>query len=173
MHIAKVLIVAKSDGSSSAVMAWDILLRNFQVAFDWGIRIYILKSGFRILQSNAKSENGFHIWEIRPEGWISIKKFKSGSHGFPFYRSIGNSKPICKTILVNSGLLFTNYACACKTAVPKDSFSNPFSDFPIELQKGKSKKSGFGFLNWNPPWGRISRRWNPFSDFAFDLEIRS
>ena len=27
--IAKVLIVAKSDGSSSAVMAWDILLRNF------------------------------------------------------------------------------------------------------------------------------------------------
>ena len=39
---------------------------------------------------------------------------------------------ICKTVLVNSGLLFTNYACACKTAVPKDSFSNPFSDFPIE-----------------------------------------
>ena len=23
-------------------------------------------------------------------------------------------------------------------------------------------KSGFGFLNWNPPWERISRRWNPF-----------
>ena len=29
-------------------------------------------------------------------------------------------------------------------------------------------KSGFGFLTWNLPWGRISRRWNPFSDFAFD-----
>ena len=26
-------------------------------------------------------------------------------------------KRICKTILVNSGLLFANYACACKTAV--------------------------------------------------------
>ena len=38
--------------------------------------------------------------------------------------------------------------------------------------KRKSMKSGFGFLNWNPPWGRISRRWNPFSDFAFDWEIR-
>ena len=34
--------------------------------------------------------------------------------------------------------------------------------------KRKSLKSGFGFLNRNLPWGRISRRWNPFSDFAFD-----
>ena len=34
-------------------------------------------------------------------------------------------------------------------------------------------KSGFGFLNWNPSWGRISRRWNPFSDFAFDCKIRN
>ena len=34
-------------------------------------------------------------------------------------------------------------------------------------------KSTFGFLNWNPPWGRISRRWNPFSDFAFDCKIRN
>ena len=25
-------------------------------------------------------------------------------------------------------------------------------------------KSGFGFLNWNPHWERICRRWNPFSD---------
>ena len=41
-------------------------------------------------------------------------------------------KRICKTILVNIGFLFTNYACACKTAVLKDSFPNRFSDFPIE-----------------------------------------
>ena len=34
-------------------------------------------------------------------------------------------------------------------------------------------KSGFGFLNWNPPWGRISRKGNPFSDFAFDRYIRN
>ena len=58
-------------------------------------------------------------------GWISIKKSKSGFHGFPFYRSIEKSE----TILVNSGLLFAKYACACKSAVLKDSFSNPFSDF--------------------------------------------
>ena len=66
-------------------------------------------------------------------GWISIKKSKSGFHGFPFYRSIGKSeKGFCKTTLVNSGLLFAKYACACKTAVLYDSFSNPFSDFLIE-----------------------------------------
>ena len=45
---------------------------------------------------------------------------------------LGIRKRICKTILMNSGLLFANYASACKTAVPKDSFSNPFSDLPIE-----------------------------------------
>ena len=31
-----------------------------------------------------------------------------------------------------TAVFFANYACACKTAVLKDSFSNPFSDFPIE-----------------------------------------
>ena len=56
--------------------------------------------------------------------------------------------------------------------VHENSLANPFSDFPIERQRRKSKKSGFEFRNWNPPWGRISRRWNPFSDFAFDWEIR-
>ena len=66
-------------------------------------------------------------------GWISSKKSKSGFHGFPFHRSIGKSgKRICKTILVNSGLPFANYACAWRTAVLEDSFSNHFSDFPIE-----------------------------------------
>ena len=66
-------------------------------------------------------------------GWISIKKSKSGFFGFLFLSFDWEiRKRICKTVLVNSGLLFTNYAWACRTAVPKDSFSNPFSDFPIE-----------------------------------------
>ena len=60
-------------------------------------------------------------------------------------------KRICKSVLVNSGLLFANYACACKTAVLKNSFSNPFSDFPIERKNENPKtdisalKSVFGF----------------------------
>ena len=48
------------------------------------------KSGFRILQSNASER-------ISPprnpsSGWISIKKFTSGFHGFPFYRSMVKSE---------------------------------------------------------------------------------
>ena len=71
---------------------------------------------------------------------------------FPFDCEIRKS---ITTVLVNSGVLFVNDACACKTAVLKESFSNPFSDFPIERYKWKSKnrylsmisalKSGFGF----------------------------
>ena len=39
------------------------------------------------------------------------------------------------------------------------------------LLKRKSLKSGFGFLNWNLPWGRISRRWNPFFRFCVRFRI--
>ena len=39
---------------------------------------------------------------------------------------------------MNSGLLFANHACACKTAVLKNYFSNPFSDF----QKKTNGKEG-------------------------------
>ena len=67
--------------------------------------------------------------------WIEIKKSKSRFLGFPFYRSIGNPKKD----LQNSGLLFANYTCACKTAVVKDSFSNPFLDFQSNGQKWKYK----------------------------------
>ena len=60
-------------------------------------------------------------------GWIPIKKSKFVFFGFPFLSFDWEiRKRICETVLVYSGLLFT------KTVVPKDSFSNPFSDFPIE-----------------------------------------
>ena len=94
----------------------------------------MLKSGFRILQSNAKSENRFHLREIRPQGGFKLRNPNPDFMDFLFTFRLGNQgkKRICKTILVNSGLLFAKYACARKTAVLKDSFSNPFSDFPIE-----------------------------------------
>ena len=91
-------------------------------AFDWEIH---LNPDFPIEREIRKRISPPRNPSI---GWISIKKSKSGFHGFPFYRSIGKSD----TILVNSGPLFAKYACACQTAVLKDSFSNPFSDFPIE-----------------------------------------
>ena len=55
----------------------------------------------------------------------------------------------------------------------REQFCKSFFGFRSRTAKRKSMKSGFGFLNWNPPWGRISRRWNPFSDFAFDCKIRN
>ena len=116
-----------------------LLLSNWRsystlgVAFDWEIRIKIRKCGFRILKWNAKSENGFHLWETRAQGGLQLRNPNPDFMDFPFTVRLGNPKnDYCKTILVNSGLLFTNYACICKTADLKDSFSNPFSDFPMQ-----------------------------------------
>ena len=56
-----------------------------KVAFDWEIRI----SDFAIEREIRKQ-----ISPLRnpSSGWISIRKSKSGFHGFPFYRSIGKSE---------------------------------------------------------------------------------
>ena len=102
-------------------------------AFDWEIWIRISD-----LQSNAKSENSFQRCNIC--FWFSF---------LPFDWEI--RKRIRKTVLRNSGLACTRIISKKKTAVQENSFANPFSDFPIEPQKGKSKKSGFGFLNWIHP----------------------
>ena len=109
-------------------------------------------------------------------GWISIKKSKSGFFGFPFLSFDWEiRKRICKTVLLNSGLLFTNYACACKTAVPKDSFSilfrisqsngkkenptTPDLDFLIEIHPED------GFLGGEIRFGFRVRLGNPDLDF--------
>ena len=93
------------------------------------------------MQSNAKSENGFHFLEIRPQGGFQLRNPNPDFMDFLLYRMIGKSeKEFAKLILLNSGLLFANYACACKTAVLKNSFSNPFSDFPNKRKERKSKR---------------------------------
>ena len=83
------------------------------VEFDWEIRIQILKSGFRILQSNAKSKNGLHLREIRPQNGFKLRNPNPDFVDFLFTVRLGNPKKD----LQNSGLLFANYTCACKTAV--------------------------------------------------------
>ena len=81
-------------------------------------------------------------------GWISIKKSKSGFFGFPFLSFDWEiQKRIWKTVLRSSGIACTRIISKKKTAIHENSFANSFSDFPIERQKGKSKKFGFGFLN--------------------------
>ena len=87
------------------------------------------KSGSRILQTNTKSENEFHLREIRPQGGCQFRNPNPDFMDFLFTVRWEIQKRICKTVLVKSGVLFVNYACACKTAVLKDSFSNPFRIF--------------------------------------------
>ena len=73
--------------------------------------------------------------------WISINKFRSEFHRFsflPFDWKI--RKWLCKTILMNSGLLFGNCECACKTVVLKKCLLNPVSHPPPPPPKTKGKK---------------------------------
>ena len=48
---------------------------------------------------------------------------------------LGNPKKDFQNYSREQWSSFAKYACACKTVVLKDSFSNPFSDFPIERLK--------------------------------------
>ena len=128
------------------------LLGDTKFIFEWWIILYLGCVRWGNLDLDFKTDFNAEI-------------FVFGFSFLPFDWEI--RKRIWKTVLRNSGLACARIISKKKTAVHENSFANPFSDFPIERQKGKSKKSGFGFLNWNPPWGRISRRWNPFSDFAF------
>ena len=89
-----------------------------KVAFDWenpDLDIEMRISDFAI-EHEIRKRVGFHCRIILD--FLSVR--------------LGNPKKDCKTVLVNSGVLFVNDACACKTAVLKESFSNPFPDFPIE-----------------------------------------
>ena len=119
-------------------------LRAFVRAFtlDGVVKVFELrlrsigKSGFRILQSNEKSENGFHLREIRPQGGLQLRNPNPHFNDFIFTVRLGDPKN--KTILLKSGLLFANYACPYKTAVLKDSFQILFR--PNRNVKRKSKK---------------------------------
>ena len=64
------------------------------------------KSGFRALQSNAKSENGFHLREIRPYGGFQLRNPHPDFMDFLLLFDW----EIRKTIIVKCDLLFANYA---------------------------------------------------------------
>ena len=69
---------------------YGILGSESQVVFDWKIRIQILKSAFRILQSNA--ENGFYLREIRPQGGFQLRNPNPDFMDFLFTVRLGNPK---------------------------------------------------------------------------------
>ena len=123
------------------------------------VRLGDLDVAFKIwisyLQSSGKSETDFNAE-------ISVFVFS-----FLTIR-LEIQKRIWKTVLNNSGLARARVISKEKTAVLQILFR-----ISNRTVKRKSTKSGFGFLNLNPFWGRISRRCNPFSDFAFDCKIRN
>ena len=118
----------KNPFSDSEIRIWVFPKNAPLVEFDWEIWISDFAIEREIQKRIAPPRNP-------SSEWIEIKKSKSRFRGFTFYRSIGNPKKD----LQNSGLLFANYTCACKTAVVKDSFSNPFLDFQSNGQKWKYK----------------------------------
>ena len=150
-HISKVAIATAAETlkfSGMKPQQHRVWLGNLDL--DFKIRI-------SDLQSNAKSENGFQRWDIC--FWIPLS---------PFDWEI--RQRIWKNFLKNRGLAQARIISKKKTAVHESSFANPFFGFPNRTVKRKSPNSGFGFLHWNLPWGRTSRRWNTFSDFAFDCK---
>ena len=84
--------------------------------------------------------------------WISINKFRSEFHRFsflPFDWKI--RKWLCKTILMNSGLLFGNCECACKTVVLKKCLLNHVSHPPPPPKtKGKKGNPRTDISRWFP-----------------------
>ena len=125
------------------------IILHFTLSTVWHIlRLRLIgKSGLdfeiRILQSNAKFKNRFHLREICPQGAFQLRNPN------PFDWEI--RKRICKTVLVNSGHLFANYACACKQLLLRTVFQILFR---ISQSNGKNKnpktensalKSVFGF----------------------------
>ena len=132
----------------SRLFLGDAYLASNNVALDWEIRI----SDFAIEREIRK--------RISPprnpsSGWISIKKSKSGFHGFPFYRSIGKSeKGFAKLFSWTVVFFLLSMRARARPLFLRTVFQILFR---ISQSNGKKKIQK-----------HISQHWNPFSDFAFD-----
>ena len=129
----------------------------------------IAKSGFRfsksikirISQSNAKSENGFHLREIRPQGGFQLRNPNPDFLDFPFCRSIGKSeKGFAKLFSWTAVFFLLIMRVHARPLFLRTVFQILFR-ISNRTVKRKIQK-------------QILQRWNPFSDFAFDCksEIR-
>ena len=119
-----------------------------------------LKSGFRILQSNAKSENGFYLREIRPQGGFQLRNPNPDLMDFRFTILLGNPKKGSQNCSREQRSFLPLTRAPARPLFLRTVFQILF---PIFQSNGKMKIQK-----------EISQRWNPFSDFTFDFksEIR-
>ena len=141
------------------------------------------KSGFRILQSNASER-------ISPprnpsSGWISIKKFTSRFHGFPFYRSMVKSeKGFAKLFSWTAVFFLLLMRARARPLFLRTVFQTLFR---ISQSNGKKKKNPNTYISGCVRFGNLDldlksgfrfcdRTRNPKKDFntevAFIWEIR-
>ena len=90
-------------------------------------------------------------------GWISIKKSKSGFHGFPFYRSIGKSEKGFAKLFSWTVVFFL----LSMRGRARPLFLTTVFQILLRISQSNSK---------NENQKQISQRWNPFSDFPFDCK---
>ena len=100
-------------------------------------------------------------------GWISIKKSKSGVHGFPFYCSMGKSEKRFAELFSWTVVFFLLIMRARARPLFLRTIFKSF--FGFQKKKKKTERKGIQ--------EQISQRWNlsaEISDFAFDYksEIR-
>ena len=123
------------------------------------------------MQSNAKFVFGFHLREIRPQGGF---QFRNPNPDFLLTVRLGNPKKDLQNCSRQERSFFANYACVCKTAVLKDSISNPFSDFQSN-GKNENLKTDISALT-NPGVFRVRlqiRNLNPHFPIECTLRFAS
>ena len=130
-----------------------------------------MKSRLGILQSNAKSENGFHGQEIRPQCGFQLKISKSGFRGFPYLPFEWEiRKQICKTVPVNSGIFFLLIMRArARPPSLRTVLQMLFRIYPTPPKKNRRK--GYRFRIWRSTSNPKSTIQNLDPDFPIEHNL--
>ena len=131
---------------------WVIVLissSNFQWTSKHLGCVRLVKTGF-CNRSKAKSVNRFHLRARNPSsGWITFKKPKYGSHGFPFL----------PFDLQSCSREQWSFFCYLRVRVQDRCDKEQFFKFLFRIRKEKKSKNRL-----------FTQRWNSFTDFAFDCK---
>ena len=117
---------------------------------------WIGKSGFRILQSNTKSENKFYLREIRPQDRFSLRNPNPDFMDFLSNVRLGNPKKDLQNYIFSWTAVFFLLITRARA---RPLFLRTVFQILFRISQSNGKKE---------IQKHISQRWNPFSDFAFD-----